>query len=124
MRFPIRNKAHKQSEAGELPSEQLLTEMGRVRRSAGEGPSAKGSRVKFIGTKTFDGPFTETRERVAGFWLWSVKSKEEAIASVEKCPAGDEAEIELRQIFEAEGFGAALTPELRAREDRLRAQLK
>jgi hypothetical protein len=131
-------KATKDSEAGVMPSEQLLTEMGKFNEElvkagvmlAGEGlhPSSKGARVRFSGSKrtVIDGPFTETKELVAGFWLWQVKSKEEAIEWVKRCPnpMPGESEIEIRQIFEAEDFGAALTPELREQEERLRAKLQ
>ena len=137
MRFMILIKADKNTEAGVLPSEKLLTEMGKFNEElvkagvmqAGEGlqPSAKGARVKFSGGKrtVVDGPFTETKELICGFWIWQVKSKEEAIEWVKRCPnplEGD-AEIEIRQIFEAEDFGAEFTPELRAQEERLRAQI-
>jgi len=137
MRFMILIKADKNTEAGVLPSEKLLTEMGNYNEAlikagvmlAGEGlqPSSKGARVKFSGGKrtVVDGPFTETKELICGFWIWQVKSKEEAIEWVKRCPnplEGD-AEIEIRQIFEAEDFGAEFTPELRAQEDRQRAQL-
>ena len=131
-------KADKNSEAGVLPDEKLLTEMGKFNEElvkagvmlAGEGlqPSSKGARVKFSGAKrtVIDGPFAETKELIAGFWLWQVKSKEEAIAWVKRCPnpfPGRESEIEIRQLFEAEDFGAEFTPELREQEDRLRAQM-
>jgi hypothetical protein len=137
MRFMILIKADKNTEAGVLPSEKLLTEMGKFNEElvkagvmlAGEGlqPSSKGARVKFSGGKrtVVDGPFTETKELVCGFWIWQVKSKQEAIEWVKRCPdplEGD-AEIEIRQIFEAEDFGAEFTPELRAQEERLRAQI-
>jgi hypothetical protein len=127
-------KADKNSEAGVLPDEKLLTAMGKYNEElaqagvllAGEGlhPSAKGARVKFSGsTRTvIDGPFAETRELIAGFWLWQVQSKEEAIEWVKRCPM-EEAEIEIRQVFEAEDFGPAFTPELREQEERLRAQM-
>jgi hypothetical protein len=136
MRFIILVKATKDSESGVLPDEKLLTEMGKYNEElvkagimlAGEGlhPSSKGARVQFSGTKrtVVDGPFTETKELVAGFWLWQVKSKEEAIEWVKRCPnpmPGD-SEIEIRQVFEPEDFGPALTPELREQEARLRAQ--
>jgi hypothetical protein len=136
MKFMILVKATKDSESGALPDEKLLTEMGKYNEElvkagimlAGEGlhPSSKGARVQFSGTKrtVMDGPFAETKELVAGFWLWQVKSKEEAIEWVKRCPnpmPGD-SEIEIRQIFEPEDFGAALTPELREQEARLRAQ--
>jgi hypothetical protein len=130
-------KADKNSEAGVLPSEKLLTEMGKFNEElvkagvmlAGEGlqPSSKGARVKFSGDKrtVTDGPFTEAKELIAGFWLWQVKSKEEAIEWVKRCPnpmPGMESEIEIRQVFEAEDFGAEFTPELRKQEERVRAQ--
>ena len=136
MKFMILVKATKDSESGALPDEKLLTEMGKYNEElvkagimlAGEGlhPSSKGARVKFSGTKrtVMDGPFAETKELVAGFWLWQVKSKEEAIEWVKRCPnpmPGD-SEIEIRQVFEPEDFGAALTPELREQEARVRAQ--
>jgi len=137
MRFMILVKADKNSEAGVLPDEKLLTEMGKFNEElvkagvmlAGEGlqPSSKGARVKFSGDKrtVTDGPFTEAKELIAGFWLWQVKSKEEAIEWVKRCPnpmPGTESEIEIRQVFEAEDFGAEFTPELREQEERLRAQ--
>ena len=137
MRFMILVKADKNSEAGVLPSEKLLTEMGKFNEElvkagvmlAGEGlqPSSKGARVKFSGDKrtVTDGPFTEAKELIAGFWLWQVKSKEEAIEWVKRCPnpiPGMESEIEIRQVFEAEDFGAEFTPELRKQEERVRAQ--
>jgi hypothetical protein len=129
-------KATKDSEAGVMPSEQLLTEMGKFNEElvkagvmlAGEGlqPSSKGARVKFSGGKrtVTDGPFTEAKELIAGFWLWQVKSKEEAIEWVKRCPNPhrEGGEIEIRQVFEAEDFGAEFTPELREQEERLRAQ--
>jgi hypothetical protein len=136
MRFMVMVKATKDSEAGALPDERLLTAMGKFNEElvkagvmlAGEGlqPSSKGARVKFSGDKrtVVDGPFAETKELVAGFWLWQVKSKEEAIEWVKRCPnpmPGD-SEIEIRQVFEADDFGAELTPELRQQEERLRAQ--
>jgi|SRR5437016_1626838 len=136
MRFMIIVKATKDSEAGVMPSEQLLTEMGKFNEElvkagvmlAGEGlqPSSKGARVKFSGSKrtVVDGPFAETKELIAGYWLWQCKSKEEAIAWVKRCPnpMKGESEIEIRQVFEAEDFGAEFTPELRQQEDRVRAQ--
>ena len=138
MRFMILVKATKDSEAGKMPDETMLAEMGKFNEElvkagvmlAGEGlhPSSKGARVRFSGTKrtVIDGPFTETKELVAGFWLWQVKSREEAIEWVKRCPnpMPGESEIEIRQIFEAEDFGAALTPELREQEERLRAKLQ
>ncbi|WP_437631374.1 YciI family protein [Sorangium sp. So ce854] len=136
MRFMIIIKATKDSEAGVMPSEQLLTEMGKFNEElvkagimvAGDGlhPSAKGARVRFSGDKrtVIDGPFAETKELIAGYWIWEVKSKEEAIAWVKRCPNPmlEESEIEIRQVFTADDFGPALTPELREQEDRLRAQ--
>jgi hypothetical protein len=136
MRFMAIVKANQDSEAGVMPSEQLLTEMGKFNEElvkagvmlAGEGlhPSSKGARVRFSGGKrtVIDGPFPETKDLVAGFWLLQVKSKEEAIEWIKRCPnpmEGD-SEIELRQVFEAEDFGAEFTPELREQEQRLRAQ--
>jgi len=127
-------KANKDSEAGVLPDKKILTEMGKYNEElskagvmlAGEGlqPSSKGVRVKFSGGKptVIDGPFAETKELVAGFWLWQVKSKEEAIEWLKRAPFGGGAEIELRQVFEAEDFGAEFTPELRAQEERIRAR--
>lgn len=136
MRFMILIKATKDSEAGVMPNEQLLAEMGRFNEElmnagvllAGEGlhASSKGARVKFSGNKrtVTDGPFAETKELIAGYWLWQVTSREEAIEWVKRCPnpMPGESEIEIRQVFEAEDFGAELTPELRAQEDRIRAQ--
>ena len=137
MRFMILIKANKTSEAGVMPDERLLSDMGKFNEElvkagvmlAGEGlhPSSKGARVRFSGSKrtVVDGPFAETKELIAGFWIWKVKSKEEAIEWVKRCPnpTGEEAEIEIRQIFEAEDFGAEFTPELREQEERLRAQI-
>jgi hypothetical protein len=138
MRFMVIVKADKNSEAGVLPDKKLLTEMGKYNEElvkagvllAGEGlhPSSKGARVKFSGDKrvVIDGPFAETKELVAGFWLIQVKSKEEAIEWVKRIPnpmPGTESEIEIRQVFEAEDFGAEFTPELREQEERLRAQI-
>ena len=137
MRFMILIKANQETEAGKMPSETLLAEMGKFNEAlvnagvmlAGEGlhPSSKGARVKFSGDKrtVVDGPFAETTGLIAGFWLWRVKSKEEAIEWVKRCPnpTGAESEIEIRQLFEAEDFGAEFTPELREQEDRLRAQI-
>jgi hypothetical protein len=130
-------KATKDSEAGVMPSEQLMTEMGKFNEElvkagvmlAGEGlqPSSKGARVKFSGAKrtVIDGPFAETKELLAGFWVWQVKSKEEAIEWVKRCPNphNEETEVEIRQVFEAEDFGAEFTPELREQEERLRAEI-
>lgn len=138
MRFMVLVKATKDSEKGLMPDQKLLAEMGKFNEELvkagvmleGEGlhPSSKGARVKFSGTKrtVIDGPFPETKELIAGYWIWKVKSKEEAIEWVKRCPnphAG-ESEIEIRQIFESEDFGAEFTPELRAQEDRLRAQIE
>jgi len=137
MRFMVMAKASKDSEAGKMPSQKLLAEMGKFNEElvkagimlAGEGlqPSSKGARVRFSGTKrtVMDGPFTESKELVAGFWIWKVKSKEEAIEWVKRCPnpMEGESEIEIRQIFEAEDFGAEFTPELRQQEDRIRQQI-
>jgi hypothetical protein len=137
MRFMILIKANKDTEAGVLPSERLLTEMGKFNEElvkagvmlAGEGlqPSSKGARVKFSGSKrtVIDGPFTEVKELIAGFWLIDVKSKEEAIEWVKRVPnpTGEESEIEIRQVFETEDFGEVLTPELREQEEQLRAQI-
>ena len=137
MRFMIIVKADKNSEAGVLPSTELLTEMGKYNEElvkagvmlAGEGlhPSSKGARVKFSGSKrtVIDGPFSETKELIAGFWLIQVKSKEEAIEWVKRIPnpmPGTESEIEIRQVFEAEDFGEQFTPELREQEERIAAQ--
>src|SRR5438876_860054 len=136
MRFMILVKADKTTEAGVLPDEKLLTEMGKFNEElvkagvllAGEGlhPSSRGARLRFSGsTRTvIDGPFAETKELIAGFWLWEVKSKEEAIEWVKRCPnpTGGASEIEIRQVFEVEDFGAQLTPELREQEERLRLQ--
>jgi hypothetical protein len=136
MRFMILVKADKNSEAGQLPDEKLLTEMGKFNEElvkagvmlAGEGlqPSSKGARVRFSGAKrtVIDGPFAETKELIAGYWLWQVKSKEEAIEWVKRCPnpMAGESEIEIRQVFEAADFGSEFTPELREQEERLRAQ--
>ena len=138
MRFMVMVKATSQSEAGTMPSTELLAAMGNFNEElvkagvllAGEGlhPSAKGKRVHFSGSRrtVIDGPFTETKELVAGFWLWQVKSMEEAVEWVRRCPnpmEGD-SEIEIRPLFEAADFGAELTPELRAQEERLRAEVE
>ena len=137
MRFMILVKATKDSEAGMMPDEKLLADMGKYNEElvnagimlAGEGlhPSSKGARVRFSGkTRTvIDGPFAETKELIAGYWLWQVKSKAEAIEWVKRCPnpfPDGESEIEIRQVFEAEDFGAEFTPELREQEERVRAQ--
>jgi hypothetical protein len=138
MRVMVIIKANKESEAGVMPSEQLLTDMGNFNEElvkagvmlAGEGlhPSSKGVRVKFSGDKraVIDGPFSETKELIAGFWLWRVKSMAEAIEWVKRCPnpfPETESEVEIRQVFEAEDFGEEFTPELREQEDRLRAKI-
>ncbi|TMJ42382.1 MAG: YciI family protein [Alphaproteobacteria bacterium] len=137
MRFMVIVKANKDSEAGVLPDEKLLADMGNFNEQlakagvllAAEGlhPSSKGARVRFSGANrtVIDGPFAETKELVAGFWLWQVKSKEEAIEWVKRCPNPfpGESEIEIRQVYEAEDFGAEFTPELRAQEERVRAQV-
>jgi hypothetical protein len=138
MRVMVIIKATKNSEAGVMPSEKLLSDMGKFNEElvkagvmlAGDGlhPSSKGKRVRFSGGKktVVDGPFAETKELIAGFWIWQVKSMDEAIEWVRRCPdpmPGEEAEIEIRPVFEAEDFGQEFTPELRAQEDRLRAEL-
>src|SRR5688572_29284253 len=134
MRVMVIMKANKDSEAGVMPSEQLLTDMGNFNEElvkagvmlAGEGlhPTSKAKRVRFSGDKktVIDGPFTETKELIAGFWIWQVKSMEEAIEWIKRAPF-EETEIELRPVFEAEDFGAEFTPELREQEERLRAQM-
>ncbi len=138
MRFMVLIKANKDTEAGVLPDEALLTEMGKYNEElvkagvmlGGEGlhPSSKGARVRFSGSQrtVIDGPFTEAKELIAGFWLWQVRSKEEAIEWVKRCPnpMAGESEIEIRQVFEAEDFGEAFTPELREQEERLRAEIE
>ena len=134
MRFMVIVKANKDSEAGVLPDQKILAEMGKFNEElvkagvmlAGEGlhDSSKGVRVRFEGPSkrtVIDGPFSETKELVAGFWLWEVKSREEAIAWLKRAPF-QEGEVELRQVFETEDFGSNLTPELRAQEERVRAQ--
>jgi hypothetical protein len=138
MRVMVMVKATSESEAGQMPSTDLLAAMGNFNEElvkagviqAGEGlqPSSRGKRVHFSGSRrtVIDGPFTETRELVAGFWLWQVKSMEEAVEWVKRCPnpmQGD-SDIEIRQVFEAEDFGAEFTPELRAQEDRLRDEME
>jgi hypothetical protein len=138
MRFMVIVKATKNSEAGVMPDEQLLAAMGKYNEElvkagimqAGEGlhPSSKGKRVHFAGDKrtVIDGPFAETKELIAGFWLWQCKSMEEAVEWVKRCPnpmPHEESEIEIRQVFEAEDFGAEFTPELREQEERLRAEM-
>ena len=139
MRFMILIKATADSEAGVMPSERLLADMGKYNEElvnagimqAGEGlhPSSKGARVRFVGDRhvVTEGPFAETNQLVAGFWIWKCRSKQEAIDWVKRCPnpmPGAEAEIEIRQVFEAEDFGAEFTPELREQEERLRAKLE
>ena len=137
MRVMVIIKANKDSEAGTMPDEKLLTEMGKFNEELvkagimldGEGlhPSSKGKRVHFSGAnrKVIDGPFAETKELIAGFWIWKVRSIEEAIEWVKRCPnpTGAEGDIEIREIFEAEAFGDEFTPELREQEERLRAQI-
>ena len=137
MRFMVIVKASKDSEAGVLPSRQLLEAMGKFNEElvkagvmlAGEGlqASSKGARVRFSGAKrtVVDGPFAESKELIAGYWMWQVKSKEEAIEWVKRCPNphNEDSEIEIRQVFEADDFGPALTPELREAEERLRAKI-
>jgi hypothetical protein len=137
MRFMVIVKANKDSEAGIMPKQKLLAEMGKFNEElvkagvllAGDGlhPSSKGKRVRFSGEKrtVIDGPFSETKELIAGFWLWQVRSMEEAVEWVKRCPNPHEgeAEIEIRQVFEPEDFGSELTPELREREERLREQI-
>jgi hypothetical protein len=136
MRVMVIVKANKDSEAGILPSTEILTKMGKYNEElgkagvmlAGEGlqASSKGKRVRFSGEKptVIDGPFTETKELIAGFWLWQVRSMEEAVEWLKRSPFGGGAEVEIRQVFEAEDFGAQLTPELREREERLRQQVE
>jgi len=138
MRFMIAIKANKDSEAGVMPDSDILTRMGNFNEElvnagimqAGEGlhPSSKGARIKLLDGKATvtDGPFAETKELIAGFWLWKCQSKDEAIAWVKRCPTvpGVETNIEIRQIFEAEDFGAEFTPEARAQEERLRQQIE
>ena len=138
MKFMVLVKATQDSEAGKLPTQELLAAMGKFNEElvkagvmlAGEGlqPSSKGARVKFSGKQRLvtDGPFTETKELIAGFWLWEVASLQDAIDWVKRCPNPHEgeSEIEIRQVFTAEDFGEAFTPELREREEGLRAQLE
>jgi hypothetical protein len=139
MKVMVIVKASKNSEAGVMPSEELMRKMGAFNEElikagimlAGEGlhPSVKGKRIQFSGGKrsVVDGPFSETKELVAGFWLWQVKSLDEAVEWARRCPdpmPGEDAELEIRQVFDAEDFGAELTPELRAQEERLRAELE
>jgi len=138
MRFMVMVKATRESEAGEMPSEQMFAEMGRFNDElikagvmlAGEGlhPSRKGVRVRYSGSQrsVVDGPFAETKELVAGFWLWQVRSMEEAIEWARRCPNphAEDCEVEIRPVFEADDFGEAFTPELREQEDRLRADVE
>jgi hypothetical protein len=139
MKFMILIKADKDSEEGILPDEKLLTEMGKFNEElakagvlvAGEGlhPSSKGARVKFVGNKRIvtDGPFPETKELIAGYWIWKVKSKEEAIEWTKRIPnpmPSQESEVEIRQVFEAEDFGENMTPELREKDERLRVEIE
>ncbi len=139
MKVMVMVKATKNSEAGIMPSEKLLTEMGKYNEElvkagillAGEGlhPTTKGKRVRFAGGKraVVDGPFAETKELIAGFWMWQVRSMDEALEWARRCPdpmPGEEAELEIRQVFAAEDFGEELTPELRANEERLRAEVE
>jgi hypothetical protein len=137
MRFMVIVKANKDSEAGVMPKQKLFAEMGKFNEElvkagvllAGDGlhPSSKGKRVRFSGEKriVIDGPFAETKELIAGFWLWQVRSMDEAIEWVKRCPCPHEgeAEIEIRQVFDVEDFGSELTPELRKQEGRLRARI-
>ena len=134
MRFMVLVKADRNTEAGVMPDEKLLREMGDFNEQlvkagvmlAGEGlhPTTKGKRVRFTGDKrtVIDGPFAETKELLAGFWIWQCKSMDEAVAWVKRAPMGMDTELEIRQIFEADDFGAEFTPELRAQEERVRAQ--
>lgn len=139
MRVMVIVKASKDSEAGVMPTEQQLSEMGAFNEElvkagimlAGDGlqPSRKGKRIRFStgGTRVIDGPFTETKELVAGFWIWKVASIEEAVAWARRCPCpmpGEDAELEIRPFYELEDFGAEFTPELRAREERMRAEIE
>src|SRR5580765_2436408 len=138
MRFMVMVKGNKISESGALPDAKLLADMGRFNEElekagvllAAEGlqPSSKGARVKYSGTRrtVIDGPFTESKELIAGFWLWQVKSMDEAVEWAKRCPnpfPEGESEIEIRQVYEADDFGAEFTPELRAQEERIRTQL-
>ena len=137
MRFMVIIKATKDTEAGVMPDQQLLTDMGNFNEElvkagvmlGGEGlqPSSKGKRIKFSGSKrtVVDGPFAETKELIAGFWLWQTRSLEEAVEWARRIPnpTGAEGEVEIRQVFEADDFGADFTPELRAQEDRLRNEI-
>lgn len=134
MRVMVLVKASEESEAGAMPSEQLLAEMGEYNEElaragvmlAGDGlhPSSKGKRVRFSGDQktVLDGPFAETKELIAGYWIWQVRSMDEAVEWLKRAPFGGGAEVEIRPVFEAEDFGAEFTPELREQEDRVRAQ--
>ena len=135
MRVMVVVKASKESEAGQMPSEKVLTDMGKYNEElvnagvmlAGEGlhPSSKGKRVRFSGTNrtVIDGPFAETKELIAGYWLWQVKSIEDAVQWLKRAPFDGGTEVEIRPVFEAADFGKEFTPELRAQEDRLRARI-
>ena len=135
MRVMVIVKASKESEAGQMPDEKILTSMGKFNEElvnagvmqAGEGlqPSSKGKRIRFSGANktVIDGPFAETKELIAGFWLWKVKSMDDAVQWLKRAPFDGGTEVEIRQVFETEDFGQELTPEARAREERLRAQL-
>jgi hypothetical protein len=139
MKVMVIVKASKNSEAGIMPSETLLTEMGKYNEElvkagimlAGDGlkPSVQGKRIRFAGSKrtVLDGPFAETKELIAGYWIWQVRSMEEAVEWARRCPnpmPGEEGELEIRPVFEAEDFGEAYTPELRAQDDRLRTEIE
>jgi hypothetical protein len=136
MRFMVIVKANKESEAGVMPTEKMLADMGKYNEElvkagvmlAGEGlhPTSKGARVRFSGGQptVIDGPFAETKELVAGYWMWQVNSKEEAIEWLKRAPFDNDTEVEIRQVFEAEDFGAEFTPELREQEERLRAEME
>jgi hypothetical protein len=139
MKVMVIVKATKNSEAGVMPSEKLLSDMGKYNEElvkagimqAGEGlhPSVKGKRIRFSGGQrtVIDGPFAETKELIAGFWIWKVKSLDEAVSWARRCPdpmPGEDSELEIRPVFEAEDFGEEFTPELRAQEDRLRAEIE
>jgi hypothetical protein len=136
MRVMVIVKASKESEAGQMPDQKILTEMGKFNEQlvksgvmlAGEGlhPTSKGKRVKFSGSErtVLDGPFAETKELIAGFWLWQVKSMEEAVEWLKRAPFDGGTEVEIRPVFEAEDFGKEFTPELREQEDRLRSEMQ
>ena len=136
MRVMVIVKASKESEAGQMPSEKILAEMGKYNEElvkagimkAGDGlqPSSKGKRVRFSGAQrtVIDGPFAETKELIAGFWLWNVKSMDDAVEWLKRAPFDGGTEVEIRPLFETEDFGAEFTPELRAQEERLRAQIR